>query len=84
MFFVYSPFGAAEPKAVGKLSPQRSPELGLFILGQLQQRVVVLLQPLVLLDHLGESLVGAMASTVIATTTASATPSPAASIRLED
>lgn len=76
---VDSPFGATKAEAVGQLAPQRVPVLCLLFLRQLQKRVVITLQLLILLGHggvvlpLGASLAGtAAASAAAASTSASA------------
>lgn len=73
-----TPFGTAETKTVGELALEGIPELLLFLLGELQQRVVKILELLILLLQRrvvtpGVAAFLATTSTTTATTAAAAT-----------
>lgn len=59
------PLGTAESEAVGELPLQGSPELLTLLLGKLEKIVVVAFELVVLLDDLGVSGVGLVATAVV-------------------
>lgn len=71
------PFGAAEAKAVGQLPTQSFPESGLFLLGQLDQLVVVSLEILAFLDDVGAEPIVAVVALIAAAAAAASTAASA-------